>query len=349
MKRSFAMVSVILFSWLSVAAGAGEKAGARGKGRDLARLQEEFLALKFGMFIHFNMGTFANREWATGFEDPGIFNPPYLDCDQWARAAASAGMKYAILTVKHTGGWCLWDSAYTDHDVRAFKNYKNGKGDVVRSFVSAFRARGLKVGFYYCFPLWGKEWPKYWTLSIEGYAEGKCDALTFVKNQFKELLTRYGDITVLWVDQAGSPHGGLKRGDWKKIKAYVHSIAPNCLVIANNATDYSVTDIYGYEYPYSKKLPPPGNRNPSEVCDKLQGGWFSSQKGEAHPIRSVDYVVNKMLIPLNRNRSNYLLNCAPDATGLLCDAVVTRLREIGEAWRRAVSSKREESRGAGKK
>src|SRR5210317_946310 len=79
----------------------------------IAKLQDEFLNWKFGMFIHFNVATFADREWATGREDPAIFAPEKLNCNQWLDAAASAGMKYAVLTVKHTGGWCLWDSKHT--------------------------------------------------------------------------------------------------------------------------------------------------------------------------------------------------------------------------------------------
>ncbi|MCD6303586.1 MAG: alpha-L-fucosidase [Planctomycetes bacterium] len=346
MKRSGVVAMVFVFilasaAQLRAAGGAASAAGEAPKSaagaekaprRDLSRLQKEFLALKFGMFIHFNMGTFARRQWATGHEDPAIFNPAHLDCDQWAAAAVSAHMKYAVLTAKHTGGWCLWDSAYTDHDVRQFKNYKNGRGDVVREFVDAFRKRGLKVGLYYCFPLYSKQWRNYWTLPLKGYAEGTCDAAGFIKNQFKELLTNYGEISVLWVDQSGSPHGGLKRGDWQAIKAYVHRISPNTLVIANNQTDYSLTDIYGYEYPYSKKLPPPGNTNPSEVCDKLQRGWFSTLAGESPPVHDVDYVVRRMLLPLNRNHSNYLLNCGPERSGRLNDAVVARLKAIGKAW-----------------
>ena len=149
--------------------------------RDLAALQKEFLSCRFGMFMHFNMATFSPTEWANGREDPAEFNPTELDFGQWADAAAAAHMRYAVLTVKHTGGWCLWPSDVTDHDVRQFKNYRNGQGDLVREFCAAFRKRGLKVGFYYCFPLWGKEWAKYWTLPIKGYETGQTDSLTFVK------------------------------------------------------------------------------------------------------------------------------------------------------------------------
>lgn len=110
--------------------------------RPILELRENFLGWGFGMFIHFNMATFNERDWANGHEDPATFAPDRLDCSQWADAAAAAGMKYAVLTVKHTGGWYLWDSKHTDsHDTTAYKNIRNGKGDIVREFVDAFRAR----------------------------------------------------------------------------------------------------------------------------------------------------------------------------------------------------------------
>jgi hypothetical protein len=83
------------------------------------------------MFIHFNIATFNDREWANGYEDPATFAPDKLDCGQWADVAKAAKMKYAALTVKHTGGYCLWNSAYTTHDISAFKNFRDGKGDLV--------------------------------------------------------------------------------------------------------------------------------------------------------------------------------------------------------------------------
>lgn len=48
--------------------------------------------------------------------------------------------------------WVQRPSATTTHGVTAFQKFQHGKGDVVREFVEAFRARGLKVGFYYCAP-----------------------------------------------------------------------------------------------------------------------------------------------------------------------------------------------------
>ena len=205
---------------------------------------------------------------------------------------------------------------------------------MVKEFTEAFRARGLKVGIYYCFPLWGKEgvWKKYQTLPSADYTLEGFDALSMIKQQFTELLTNYGDIDIIWIDQSSSPHGGLKPGDWRKVKEYMHSLQPNCIVTANNQMDFADTDIFGYEYPYSLELPSANNPNPTEVCDKLNQGWFSNPESPAMPVRTADYVVNKMLRPLNDNNANLLLNCAPDKRGLLHEETVALLQQIGEMW-----------------
>lgn len=107
---------------------------------------KDFLNLRFGMFIHYNMSTYFNREqWAYPFHDPQAFAPTQLDCRQWAKAAKSAGMKYAVLTTKHHDGFCLWDTSVTGYDI-ANSAYKQ---DIVKQYAEAFRAEGLKVGFYF--------------------------------------------------------------------------------------------------------------------------------------------------------------------------------------------------------
>lgn len=304
--------------------------------RSIDRLREDFLSWKFGMFIHFNVATFHERQWATGYEDPGTFTPDKLDCHQWIDAAASAGMSYAVLTVKHTGGWCLWDSKYTDtHDMTAFVNYKGGKGDIVRKFVDACRERGVKVGLYYCFPgdfarreglPEGKE-------DIHGLPpEAKGEYTDLIKNQLSELLTKYGPIDLLWIDQYANRY---TRDDWRDIKQHVESLQPSCLVVANNSLNDEDTDIHSYEYPWLKvshpnrALPSANNEYPAEVCDKLGSGWFWTTKEDSSSPRPAEEVV-EMLRLCNSRRANYLLNVAPDRSGLIPTASVTRLREIGK-------------------
>lgn len=302
--------------------------------RPLARLQEESLSWKFGLFLHFNIATFNNAEWANGYEDPLSFAPKSLDCGQWADAAKAAGMKYAVLTVKHTEGYPLWDSSHTTHDITAFKNYKDGKGDIVREFVDAFRKRGIKIGFYYCAPgrfdnQFGNTLPD-GKASLQGLpAEAAGDLHGFVKKQFAELMTNYGQVDLIWCDQYSVL---LKPEAWADIKASAHKIQPDCLIIGNNSHDFNTTDIHSYEYPIYKNeqgYPTPGNTTPSEVCDTMvtTGNWFWQPGIDAH-IRSADDILS-VLKMCNERRANYLINVGPDRNGLIPEAFVNRMKEIG--------------------
>src|SRR5690349_10030107 len=84
--------------------------------------------MRFGMFNHFNMGTFTNEEWASPNQDPTRFAPTAVNCDQWAAAAVAAQMKYGVLTTKHHDGFCLWPTAYNKYNV-AYSSYKQ---DIVK-------------------------------------------------------------------------------------------------------------------------------------------------------------------------------------------------------------------------
>jgi alpha-L-fucosidase len=307
-------------------------------------LQERFLSRKFGMFIHFNVATFNEREWANGHEDPATFAPDKLDCGQWADAAAAAGMQYAVLTVKHTGGWCLWDSRHTEsHDMTAFVNYKEGQGDLVREFVDAFRARGIRIGFYYCAPgdyngkngnpglLEGQE-------DLQGMPpEAKGDYAGFMMKQLTELLTQYGPVDLIWVDQYRREH---TRDRWQEIMQHVKSLQPDCLVIANNSQDFANTDIFSYEYPWMMKkgqperaLPPEGNTDPGEVCDYMGPAWFW-KADKQWTLKSAEEIVD-MLKLCNSRQANYLLNVAPDTSGLIPADSVKRLQEVGDLLEQA--------------
>src|SRR3569833_1469979 len=118
---------------------------ANGQQKPLQQLQQQFVDLRFGMFIHFNIPTYMNQDWADPDAKPAIFNPTNVDCDQWAKAAKSANMTYGCLTTKHHSGFCIWDTKTTDYNVM----HSPYKKDVVRQFVDVFRKNGLKVMLYY--------------------------------------------------------------------------------------------------------------------------------------------------------------------------------------------------------
>ena len=124
-----------------------------------ARMQW-FRQARFGLFLHWGLYAIPARgEWVRSTEQmPEEMYLPFFDeftaedfdPKAWARAAKDAGMRYAVLTAKHHDGFCLFDSKLTD-----FKSTNTPCGrDIVREFLDAFRAEGLRVGLYYSLLDW---------------------------------------------------------------------------------------------------------------------------------------------------------------------------------------------------
>jgi len=309
---------------------------------DLSAEQRDFMRWRFGLFVHFNLGTFADNDWAGGYEDPALFHPTKLDCGQWADVAKEAGMTYVVLTVKHTEGIALYDSAGTTHDITKFRNYRNGQGDIVREFVAACRARGLKIGLYYCFPGdYSDEAhhnaPPPGRPNLHGLPpEAAGDYTGFMKRQLTELLTNYGPVDLLWIDQYDNKYTGAQ---WPEIRAYLKSLQPHCLVLGNNAHSLRESDVLGIEFPWKATLPSDGNDLPTEVCDTLQTGarWFWREVTQPADLQTADVVVAR-LRACNARHTNYLLDVPPDRDGLISGAHLARLREIGALWRSTAPS-----------
>jgi alpha-L-fucosidase len=338
-SRLFLLTALFCNALLAVAAENVEtnRAAAQPSTPPLSQTQRDFMKWRFGMFIHFNLGTFADLDWASGYEDPSLFRPAKLDCGQWADAAKDAGMNYLVLTVKHTEGIGLYDSAVTTHDITKFTGYKDGKGDIVAEFVKACRSRGLKVGLYYCFPgdysdTAHKNAPPAGKPNLHGLPpEAIGDFAGFIKKQLTELLTNYGPIDLLWIDQYENKY---TRANWPEILAHIRSLQPNCIVVGNNATRLTDSDVLSFEFPWRHMLPPEDNTLPAEVCDTIQTGsrWFWREVKQPSDLQSAGSMVERLRL-CNARHANYLLNVPPDRDGLISGPHLQRLREIGALLR----------------
>ena len=56
---------------------------ATSAAKTLHELQQDFVDLKFGLFVHFGMGTYLDNDWADPEAPLSLFNPVKLDCNQW--------------------------------------------------------------------------------------------------------------------------------------------------------------------------------------------------------------------------------------------------------------------------
>jgi alpha-L-fucosidase len=293
---------------------------------------------RFGMFIHW--GTYAaaaRHEWVQNREKiPGEhyqkyfdhFDPNLYDPKAWARAAREAGMKYFVITTKHHEGFCLWDSQFTDYKAT---NTPHGK-DLLTPLVEAFRAEGLRVGFYYSLLDWHhphfpidhihplREHPDAAKMNesrdVSVYAE-------YMRNQVRELLTQFGPVDILWFDfsyPGGDPKNfphfkGKGRDDWEseKLMKLIRELAPTAMV--NNRLDLPdvPADMHTPEqYQPKEWIKVDGEPVVWEACQTLSGSWGYHR--DESTWKSPEQLI-QMLIDTVSKGGNLLMNIGPTARG----------------------------------
>lgn len=306
---------------------AGAQASGPKAGQDLRALQQAFVDLRFGMFIHFNIPTFMDQDWADPDAPPALFNPTKLNCDQWAKAAKSANMSYGCLTTKHHSGFAIWDTKTTDYQVMN-SPYKK---DVVREYVNAFRANGLKVMLYYSI--------------LDTHHKLRPGHITpqhiaLVKAQLTELLTNYGEISALIIDGWDAPWSRISYDDipFEEVYSLIKSIQPNCLVMDLNAAKYPAevlyyTDIKSYEQGAGQHISKENNRLPALSCLPINDAWFWKTSFPGRPVKDVNKLVNENIVPFNNAYCNFILNVAPNREGLIDDNALAALKQIGQSWK----------------
>jgi alpha-L-fucosidase len=298
---------------------------------------------ELALFLHFGVNTFTDREWGDGTEDPAIFDPTAVDARQWARAARAAGFRAMVLTAKHHDGFCLWPSRTTGHGVAA-SPWHGGHGDVVREFVDACAAEGLRAGLY-CSP-WDRNAPSYG--DSPRYNDLYADQLT-------ELLTQYGEIAEVWFDGANGegPNGKRQEYDWPRVFGLVRRLQPNAVMFSDAGPDvrwcgnergvagdpnWSIVDPAAVPYPGAsgdhvtamlQHGDPQGTVwRPAEADVSIRPGWFY-HPAEDDRVRTVDNLVDLYFSSVGRN-SKLLLNVPPTREGLLHATDVARLRGMHE-------------------
>jgi len=301
--------------------------------------------LWFGAFVHFNDNTFIETEISKN-TDPLRFGPKSIDFDGMLETFQKAGIKYAVLTTRHTSGFCLWDSKVTSFDV-ASSAYPE---DVVKLFVDACRKHEIKPCLYYC--LWGnKTWdPATWNPVIKKELE-TTTAKEIIKAQLGELAANYGDIYEFWLDMYCDCDPNLTMGE---IYNFIKSKNPETIVHFNqhvqdgSKINYFPTDILNGE----ERTPPAEGHNPfrviyakayylpfeyeitSQRCDNrtlgngLMSGsvWFTYPDSHFYPVDSLYKYIKKSF---DRGGSNILLSTAPDKTGSYRQADCDSLIKLG--------------------
>jgi alpha-L-fucosidase len=300
---------------------------------------------EFYLFIHFGPNTFTDKEWGDGKEDPTVFAPTQLDCNQWVRVAKLAGAKGIILTAKHHDGFSLWPSKYSTHTVRESK-WLEGKGDVVRMLSDACKKGGLEMGVY--ISPWDRNHPDYGTPKYND----------IYISTMKELLTGYGKFFELWWDGANGegPNGKKQEYTFRRFEDSAFAYQPHLMIFSDigpsirwcgnergiiGNTNWNLLDTAGF---YRGHGGPPedtlnqGNVNgklwiPAEADVSIRPGWFYHAK-EDNKVKSPNTLFNLFLKSVG-NGGNLLLNVPPDRRGLFHEADSASLVGFAELRKKA--------------
>jgi len=318
----------------------------------MSRFRESFLqGGQLGQFFHF--GPYAKlgrgeqtlwremldqREYA---EMARAWKPGSIDMRQWTDQAIALGAEYAVLTTRHHDSYCLWDTKETNYN--SFHCFGR---DLVREYVEACRAQGLKVGLYYSLADW--TCPAYFQGPAEN-PEGFASFLQHIRNQVTELLTHYGKIDIIWFD-ACTPHDSPAWNSEELVRM-IRGLQPEILINCRLGVDVKrgAEHIDGGIGPGGSKRfgdfiigegrVISGSDMAWETCATSTRARWGFSQGEAW--RTVPEIAEESLRVLFSG-GNYMLNVGPDPEGEIPSEYRSIALELG-SWLKVI---RGEMRGA---
>jgi alpha-L-fucosidase len=303
---------------IAAGAAAASKLTAAGGDADREARMKWWHEARFGMFIHWGLYSVLGRhEWV--MENEGIpvaeyeqiakrFKPKPNAARDWAKLAKAAGQKYMVMTTKHHEGFCHFDSKLTDYCAP-----KQGPGrDLVKEYVEAARAEGLRVGFYYSLMDWHHP---------DGARCAKDEAarqrfVAYIHGQIRELLTNYGQIDVLWYDVA-SP---LDAKGWEseKMNDMVFKLQPKIIVNNRNKLEGD------FATPEQRIQ---AEKRAWESCMTMNDSWGYQKSDDAW---KTPKTVVRNLITCAHDTGNYLLNIGPKPDGSIPEESVKIMTTVGK-------------------
>ena len=322
-----------------------------------------FREAKMGMMVHWGLYSILGGEWEGQrkktvaewimhtYQIPikeyealaDVFNPIYFNAEEWVKLAKDAGMEYIVVTSKHHDGFCLFESEVDNY------NSRNGTPfgrDIIAELADACRKYDMKLGLYYSQSLdWheehaagykllkhhtGRDGECYWGNTWDfPNSEEKDYSIFFekkVKPQLKEILTKYGDICLIWFD---TPMVEQTREQSQELYDMVRKYQPACLVntrIGNGLGDYISCGDNQLPEAYSDKLmESPVTFNKTWGYKSYDNDWKSPEK------------ILEIMQKCNVCGANLLLNVGPDHLGRIPSPSVDILKEVGKRLRETKS------------
>ncbi len=293
-----------------------------------------FKEAKFGMFIHWGPYSQLGVEASWPLVNHQVpvekyealaqtFNPTKFDARKVARLAKEAGMKYVVVTSKHHDGYAMYDTKLSDYSVM----HSPIKRDLAKELADAVRAEGLRFGFYYSLCDWHHPDYRHRSVPFPEKYPGRWPTtptwqkfIDFYQGQVRELLTRYGPISIMWFD--GAWEHTAEEWQTEKLVKMIHSIQPDC-VINDRCGDPKLGD-YGTPEQF---VPEKALERPWETCMTINEQW--GYKHDATQWKSAKQLV-QTLADIAGKGGNFLLNIGPMPTGEVQPEFVERLQAMGE-------------------
>jgi alpha-L-fucosidase len=237
-----------------------------------------------------------------------LFKPKPNAARDWAKLAKIAGQKYMVMTTKHHEGFCNFDTKLTNYCAP-----KQGPGrDLVREYVDAARAEGLRVGFYYSLMDWHH--PDGARCKTDEQARRRF--VDYIHGHIRELLTNYGKIDVLWYDVDWP----LNAEQWEseKMNDMVYGLQPE--IIVNNRNGLPG------DFATPEQTIKAEDTRAWESCMTMNGSW-GYQKADDDWKTPKTIVRN--LVTCAKDTGNYLLNIGPKADGSIPEESIRILTAVG--------------------
>jgi len=290
---------------------------------------------RFGMFIHWGLYSIPAGEWK-GQKTPHYaewlmndlqapvaeykalaakFNPTRFNAEDFVLLAREAGMKYIVLTAKHHEGFAMFKSSDPFNIVDATP-YKK---DVVKALADACQKYGMRFGLYYSQAQdWthpgGGMYGEHWDKAQEGSFDKYLDEVAIP--QVKEILSAYNPSIIWWDTPAEMTKERAAR--------FAPILANYPKLITNNRMG---GDMEGDLETPEQYIPPTGIPGKNwESCMTINDTWGFDAKD--HNWKSTETLITN-LIDIASKGGNYLLNVGPTPEGLIPQASIDRLKEMG--------------------
>lgn len=275
---------------------------------------------RFGMFIHWGLYSVLGRhEWAMEMEGIPVaeyeklaqqFKPKPFPARDWAALAKRAGMKYMVMTTKHHEGFCHFQTSTT----RYCAPQQAAGRDLVKEFVDAARAEGLRAGFYYSL----MDWHHPEGARCRNDEAARRRFVDYIHTHVRELMTNYGKIDILWYDVAWP----LTAEGWESVamNRMVRGLQPDIIINNRSKTPED------FDTPEQRIEASKGRR--WESCMTMNDSWGYHKADDNW---KTPRTCLRNLITCARLGGNYLLNIGPEADGSVPPESARILSAVG-AW-----------------